>query len=145
MEHEEVMQEAYIIYLRCITKYTEVTEPKHFVALFKTSWHNQFTDMAYKSSSSSCEISSDVEESQVEIAGDLDTSGYLSILLHQAPSEIKQVFLLFLSAPTEIYELFSDVHQRKENKYKNRNRVINRMLGFEKDRDIMSEVVSYFS
>lgn len=144
LDRDEVMQESYLTYLRLVDKYPDV-EAKHLMALYKTAWGNYFTDLANASSRQPKQISQVSEEVEsVEYVGELENSGFLRILIAQAPAEIKQVLLLFLHAPSEVYESFFDINQREYNSYKNRNQVINRLLGFSKNRDILSEVKSYF-
>lgn len=145
MDRDDVMQESYWVYLRVARKYPEV-EPKHLMALFKTAWGNHFTDLALGTSAQMKEENTiDVPEQPIEVIGDFENAGFLRVLVQQAPAEVKQVLSLFLSAPSEVYALFFDVNQREYNRYKNRNRTINRLLGFEKNRDIMGEVNTYFS
>lgn len=145
MERDDVLQESYWVYLRVARKYPDV-EPKHLMALFKTAWGNHFTDLAVRASESAKEESvSDDSAGTTELVGEVENTGFLRILVQQAPAEVKQVLSLFLHAPTEVYALFFDVNQREYNRYKNRNRTINRLLGFETNRDIMGEVKAYFS
>lgn len=145
MDRDDVMQESYWVYLRVARKYPDV-ESKHLMALFKTAWGNHFTDLALGNTEKMKEETIlDDPSSTTEVVGEVENTGFLSILVQQAPSEVKQVLSLFLHAPTEVYALFFDVNQREYNRYKNRNRTINRLLGFEKNRDIMGEVKAYFS
>jgi hypothetical protein len=145
MCREDVMQEAYLVYRRVVVKYPGLEAP-HLMALFKRAWANQFTNLTNLDSEKQRElVSSEDMDPGLESASDLDNDGYLRVLLGQAPTEIKQVLKLFLSAPMEVYSLFFDVNQREYNCYKNRNRAINRMLGLDSNRDIMGEVKEYLS
>lgn len=45
-EHEDLVQEAAVKFYHCRCKYDSVSEPKHFMSLFKTSVRNHFNDLA---------------------------------------------------------------------------------------------------
>lgn len=59
MELEDLIQEGYATYAFCRRKYSHVTERPHFMALFKTCYSNQVTDLAAKMWKIGSEISAD--------------------------------------------------------------------------------------
>lgn len=160
---DDCQQEAYVVFLRLKRKYIHVTEPSHFMALFKTTWFNTFTDLANENTlqravtslnNFTIEGDTGAAEYAVEVAashpidsaiGSTDNDGYLATLIRQAPREVTMVLNLFLSAPQELLDvaLTGWVNGDKRSKSGGSSKV-NRLLGLPEDQDTMKTVAEYF-
>ena len=110
MPRDDLMQEAYVVFLKVKRAYPDLDSPSHFMALFKTSWTREFTDFANadtkeRGTYSENNVSHDGEVMVIDRVGDLENEGVLATSLRQAPKEVLMVLNLFLSAPQEILEL----------------------------------------
>lgn len=148
MSYDDAMQEAHVVFLRCKRKYS-VEEPKHFMALFKTSLVRVFADLSKLDSEIRAMVSLQQEdeggESIVfEAVGDLDNNGGIIVALDQAPSEIKEVLQLLLTAPLEILELARNCWKSNGRNVEEGNAFINESLGRMKGTDSIGAVQQYF-
>lgn len=150
-QREDLKQEAYLIFLRCVGKYPDLETPQHFMALFKTAWNRHFIDLANEDTASRILVQAPVAtmedgyEVPYEIAGDTDHDGHLSLLLEQAPREISMVLNLFLNAPQEILDLSLGSWNGRDRRYKaGGSQRICQMLGLPQNRDVLKEVEEYF-
>lgn len=114
LEHDDAMQEAYLVFLRTASRYPLEDTPQHFMALFKTSLTNEFHDLSKKATAARTAISmSDLRSvdddggamTVPEAVGETDNMGALSLMVKQAPREVLMVLNLFLNAPGELLEL----------------------------------------
>lgn len=152
IEREDVMQEAYVVFLRVKRRYPAVEGPKHFMSLFKMAWVNQFTDLANEDTARRAEVpmpsrrTDDGDEIAYEPVGELANAGELGVALSQAPSEVKAVLQLFLNAPQEILELALGSWQYgdKRRRATASSRVC-RLLGLPETLDVMKITEEYFS
>ena len=151
MEWQDLMQEAYIVFLRVAAKYPEVETPQHFMALYKLAFTRAFIDFAYLDTklrnevSASGIVSQDDTQGGYEVMGDLNNDGNLATLLRQAPREVLMVLNLFLNAPTELVELALSSWQGQDKRCKTGGSAkICRMLGLPPELDVMEMVRSHF-
>lgn len=151
-DHDDIMQEAYLIFDRVVKKYPDVETPQHFMSLFQRAWFNQFTDMANEDTRSRIMVQVTEFESEegstvtFEAMGETEHDGYLSALLRQAPREISMVLNLFLNAPQEMLDvaLGSWRGSRDKRCKAGGSKRICQMLGLDPTTDIMKEVEEYF-
>ena len=152
MEHDDCMQEAFLVFLRCAEKYGVMDSPQHFMALFKTAWIRHYTDMAYKDSAAREVLSYghqvESEEDGVHdlldlVPGDLDTDGYLSRLLAAAPHDVATVLSFFLSAPPQLIQAVGEAWAAKGRKHKDGNKMLCQALGFPRGSDLIGSVERY--
>lgn len=145
---EDLMQEAHVVFLRCRAKYVEVTEPKHFMALFKTAWLHHFTDLANADTAERCVYSSTPDDGGVELerVGELRNDGELAVRLRQAPHEVKLVLQLFLNAPQEILDLALHSWRATDKRMLNGGTgKINKLLGLPPGCNIHQMMEEYFT
>lgn len=152
MERQDVLQEAYLVFHRCATRYPETDTPQHFMALFKTAWARHMVDLAHEDTSRRTHEISFVTEHDDEQydavgaqVGDLDNNGYVNTLVRQAPSEVRMVLNLFLNAPSEILDMMVDAwrgHGGTSTK-KGRNRMVCAALGLPEETDALGNVEAY--
>jgi hypothetical protein len=150
MEWADVMQEAYLVFLRCASKYPALETPQHFMALYKMAWYHEFTDLAHKDTRlrlmvSETTMTQDGEEINYEPIGDLNHDGSLATLLRQAPQEVLMVLNLFLNAPSEILQLALDGWKSRDRRSRTGgSKRICQMLGLPLDLDVLQMVEDHF-
>jgi DNA-directed RNA polymerase specialized sigma24 family protein len=150
MPREDVLQEAYVVFLRCKRAYPDMDTPQHFMALFKTAYGRHFIDLARADTAERVVFelpSYDNEDGhhELEMAGDLNNDGELALLLEQAPSEVVSVLNLFLNAPQELLELALGSWQSTDKRCKTGgSRKLCALLGLPADKDIIKIVTDYF-
>lgn len=148
-EHEEVMQEAYIVFLRCAARYSSVKEPQHFMALFKSAWINEFNDLSTRATAARVTVavsslSDDEEAPALDLVGDLENAGQLLTMIRQAPREVLMVLNLFLNAPQELLELAAATW-RASGKYRaDGDKAVSRMLGLPEGSQPVTNTRAYF-
>ena len=153
MEFEDCLQEARWLFLKLDKRYGVMDSPKHFMALYKQSWHRYFIDLSKRDTKQRNEVSDinrqeegiDTYNGFVEaIVGDTDCSGSLLILIQQAPEDVRTVlsFLLGLSdISTESEIIFGKGGNRKA---AGSNKILCQLLGFPNGTDILGRIYSYF-
>lgn len=152
MDHDDLMQEARLVFLRCAARY-EVEEARHFMALFKKALFTEITDLSVKASKCRAEVSSTVEDDdsswvQREVVGETANAGELVLALRAMPSEVATVVSLFLNAPQELLELAGTAWNSRCRSSKARagtNAHINKMLGLPEGSDPVGAVKEYFT
>ncbi len=150
MEWDDVMQEARVTFLKVSMTYPGV-EDKHLMSLFKTAWSRRFTDMAEADTASRVvvyEYTMSDDDSEAASFDPVDTgiSGnpILALMIEQAPSEIKTVLNLFLSAPAELLELATSAWRAGGRKNAEGNKMVNKLLGRPANMDSLGNVERYF-
>jgi hypothetical protein len=155
-QRDDVMQEAYEVFMRVARRYPDLDDPRHFMALYKTSWLRHFTDLANADTAdrvtvgmSSLRPSRDGgedEEGERDFVGATDNDGALAVLIRQAPKEVKQVINLFLNAPQEILEMaLAGWSDRRDARYATGgSRRLCRLLGLPDNVDVMDMVERHF-
>jgi len=148
---DDAMQEARIVFLRCARKYKDaVDNAAWFMALYKQSLAARFADLAtcdtrYRSTGElMCDVVSDADGVVPEPVGSLANEGELSLMVSQAPSEVREVLALMLGAPTEILELAASAWRAHGKKSAFGNSMLNRLLGRAPDYPTLDRVQEYF-
>src|SRR5580698_10125815 len=121
-EFEDLLQDAYLTFRRVRASYPRVTEPKHFMALFKTAMNNEFIDRArYKQIKSQSEASLDEDalEYLMKSTGTEANEGYLRIALAELPPEAKLVLAAYNNP--ERLEVLRQRVKRTNNRRENLN------------------------
>lgn len=96
-DFDDLLQDAYLTFRRVKAAYPEITEPKHFMALYKAALNNEIIDRArFKRNKSQSEVVLDDDLLQFisDSVGSYSNEGYLRALLDEMPPETK----LFLKA-----------------------------------------------
>lgn len=150
MEWRDLLQEAYIVFMRCEARYPLLDTPQHFMSLYQRAWKNHLTDLSNEATRLRRFVSdtSELEDGEViphEGVGDLDCEGALSILLRQAPDEVRRVINLMLNAPQELLDIvLADWKGHDARRKDGGGRRINRALGFPDHVDVYRMVEDYF-
>ena len=137
-DRDDVLQEAKMTFWRCCLAYSTIDTPQHFMALFKTAWTRRVHELANKNTKVNlatavgAHFDEDSPRAQAhEIAGDLNNTGILNIMMRQAPREVMMVLNLFLNAPSELLgmaeQAFAD--SNKGVAKNDQNAMVRRLLG----------------
>lgn len=151
MEWEDVMQEAYVCYMRTCGNYPDVVDAPHFMALFKRLWFTTFTNLTITATKSAHVvahhqlITDDEDVPAADMAGSLDNDGRLAIMLQQAPAEVLSVINLMLNAPVEFLDMAASTWRKSGRNKAEGSKAINRLLGFPEDYDSVGAVHRYFT
>jgi hypothetical protein len=154
-DFKDAMQEAYKVFLVCAGRYTGVTEPAHFMSLFKTTWEHEFTDLsnlATAAKASSLDVPYEEEgeggfsiDRLAAMAGDLENDGQLAVMIDQAPQDVQLVLMLFLRAPQELLELALATWRASGHYRPDGDKSVSRMLGLPPGSTPMTNTINYFS
>lgn len=95
-EFQDLLQDGYEKFLKCFKKYPEVTEPQHFMSLYKRAFSNHLHDLSNYASHQTENVakSSDEEEGDdlIESAvGEYSNDGEIQNLIQNAPEHVRQV------------------------------------------------------
>lgn len=149
MEWADVMQEAYIVFMRVSAKYPTTDTPQHFMALYKRAWANHITDLSNEATQlrrlvSSSHADDDDVRGLPEPIGEIDNDGLLGRKLAQAPEEVRKVLTLMLTAPQEILDvLLADWRGQDARRRDGGGAKINAALGLPKGTDVYKVVHDY--
>lgn len=149
-ERADLMQEAYIVFLRCASKYAIIDTGAHFMSLFKTAWSRHLHDLSNKARSSKMMVSEsnfdqeDDSEWRRDHVGELDNDGRLAVLMRQAPREVLLVLNLFLNAPQELLDLATQAWVRGGRGRDEGNEMVGRLLGVDPATDPLGAVERHF-
>lgn len=144
MERSDCLQEAQCVFIRVAERYPEVNDPRHFMALYKTAWVNQFADF--------CRAERKVREHEVHVpimdrTGDTCNEGELRVKMRQAPREVRMVLNLLFNAPQEILDIvmsgWNDKRSRTGVSKASAER-LNAMLGLPVEMNTLERVREYF-
>src|SRR5882672_8340347 len=135
-ELADLMQDAFLTFLKIEAYYPRVVEPQHFMALFKVAMQNALWDHArymQKKSSATVDIDKDAAEYGAGRIGELTNSGYLHALVAEAPDEVK--FALALLSSEQSDEFWAETPRAPYQKLKareNLNMRLNRAYGYKR-------------
>lgn len=123
-EFEDIISEAYCIFLKCKKAYPIIDTPQHFMALYKTALHNRFYDLAMESTyhKDVCYVEDiyhvDDSDERVHILDKEHSEPFgsdLGLLLRKAPQEIKDVLKVVFEAPAELVDMFKKPRKQYSN------------------------------
>ena len=125
-EFDDLMQEAYLIFLRISEKYPRIIAPNHFMGLYKVALSNWFNDRAsyMKRHGQAVDVGVDPMELCLGQTGELRHAGYLNILLEEAPQELRLALALLAENPEALRTEELHTGQRE-----NLNMKLRRILG----------------
>lgn len=105
---EDAMQESMLVFVKCKRQYCDtgkvICRP-HFFSLYKTSVCNRFHRLANKDTKIrglEQPMLEDAETNLHDPIGETENSGFLAVMVRQAPEEVKLVLNLLLQAPNEL-------------------------------------------
>ncbi len=141
-EFDDLMQDAFLVFLKICDKYPRVIEERHFVALYKRAITNQFHDRALYMKRKRVlhqDTAQDVSELYTGRIGELTNGGYAAALLNEAPEELKLALEVFIKNP----EALRTPAKAKERQ--NLNSKLRKALGLGEGYDFVGELKALFS
>ena len=126
-DQDDLLQDAYLTYMKLVETYPRVIEPKHFMALFKAAMWNAMHDRArYKRRKRLVheDTPKDVSEFCEGRIGELTNYGYINVLLAEAPEELHMALALLEGSPEKLRGKVNEQGQRE-----NLNMKLRRILG----------------
>lgn len=124
-EFDDLMQDAYLCFVKVAERYPRVVEPRHFMSLFQTTLRNYMHDHSrYTQAKRGAieETALDVSELCSNRMGEVTNHGYLHALLAEAPEELQMALILLATDPEAVR--VSPPHTRE-----NLNMRLRRVLG----------------
>lgn len=122
-EFEDLLQDAYLIYLKVCERYPRVVNPRNFMGLYKvtiTNWMHDHSRYMKRKRVIHENTSSDVSELYADRIGDLTHEGQIAASLAAAPQEVTKALFVLMNKPEQI---------RNNLKPENLNGRISRVLG----------------
>ncbi len=133
---DDLLQDAYITFLRIANTYPRVMGQGPFMALFRAAMNNEMHDRARymrRKREQHQDTSVDAGEITGRI-GDLANEGYLSLLIETAPQELQLALLCIIQNPPEL-RCLPDRHE-------NLNMRLRRVLGYDDAADLTGSLRS---
>ena len=138
-DFEDLLQDAYLIYLKIVEAYPSVTEPQIFMGLFKMAMTNNMHDNARYVKRKRVvheETSVDAPELATGRIGEVTNNGYVSALLAEAPEELQMALDIIENNPEALRG-----KPKVKRKRQNLNMRLRRILGFDTAR--LNELRNY--
>ncbi len=125
---DDLLQDAYLTYLRVVSKYPKVRGQAHFMSLFRRALHNEMHDRA-RYMKRKRELNEDTSVDACELPGrigEVSNNGYLAMLLEQAPDPVREALVCIAQNPPSLYQA-TGYHE-------NLNMRLRRVLGYDRYR-----------
>lgn len=126
-DFDDLLQDAYLTYLKIVKRYPRVIEPAHFMALFKTAMIYQMHDKARYVKAKNVRHADVLDFDLLcnKLIGD-ENAGYLSITVNNAPVQLRHALSVFENTP----EALRRAPRNTPKKYReNLNMKLSRILG----------------
>jgi len=140
LSKEDLLQEAYIIFMKIFERYPRVSQPNHFISLFQTSFRNYIHDHSRYMQRKKLvheDTTADVSELFTNTIGEVTHSGYLALLLDEMPEELKMALEALANQEPELYS-----KRQRGMPRENLNMKLRRILGFEDTFDFKGSLYS---
>lgn len=131
---EDLLQDAYLTFVRVAAAYPRVIEARHFMALFKTAMRNEMWDRA-RVKHKKRDIIHDGMYDQEFFIGEDSNGGYLNALINTLPPELK----LVLWALTD-RKMLKGMAIRQSGPRENMNMKLHRVLGIVGTADLVGQL-----
>lgn len=101
---EDLLQDAYLVYLKISDKYPRVARESHFMALYCRALSNQLHDHArsVRRKRDVFGVIECIDEQMIDVIGDTTNDGYLNVLLAEAPEELRLAMSLMENCPEAV-------------------------------------------
>jgi len=128
-EIDDLLQDAYLTFLKIADRYPRVMGQAHFMTLYRRAMANEMHDRS-RYMRRKRELHQDTSVDAVEISaeriGEVSNSGYVNLLIDQAPDDLKLALECLVHNPPEL------IHQRWHRE--NLNMGLRRVLGYDRAR-----------
>ena len=135
-DYDDLMQDAYLVFIRVKAAYPRVVDPQHFVALYKVAMLNEFTNKARYKQKKGTALNNMVSLDIItDILGVNSNEGFLQTVLSQLPLAVKQA-LAVLNDPEKCKLLSRKGSGVKENL----NIKLSRLAGLAQPADVIGHL-----
>lgn len=103
---DDLLQDAYLTYLRIVSKYPRARGQAHFMSLFRRAIHNEMHDRA-RYVMRKREVTEDTSVDACELPGrigEVSNEGYIAVLLEQAPEGLRAALICIAQNPPSLYQ-----------------------------------------
>lgn len=103
---DDLLQDAYLTYLKVVTMYPRVRRQAHFMSLFRRAIHNEMHDRA-RYVMRKRELNEDTSVDACELPGrigEVSNEGYIAVLLEQAPEPVRDALICIAQNPASLYQ-----------------------------------------
>ena len=150
--YEDLMQEAYCVYLKCLRRYEHVVDtPQWFMSLYQRSLTNRINDLSLEETALNQTVSTCMGDGESSfdfiselLPGDLENEAFTQILMEQAPEELKKVINFIDNAPQDLIQKVLDAWSTQGKKKSLGTTHLCMLLGISSDFDIKKAAHDYF-
>lgn len=105
-DFDDLLQDAYLTFLKICKKYPQVIRQAHFMTLYRTAMHNEMHDRArYMRRKRELHEDTSVDASDLPgRIGEVSNDGYITVLLEQAPEQLRDALTCIAQNPPALYE-----------------------------------------
>lgn len=106
-DQDDLLQDAYLTFLKISRKYPRVMEQAHFMTLYRRALWNEMHDRAryvHRKRTVHLDTSIDATELCALRIGEMTNEGYLNLLIEQAPEELKLALECLGQNPPELHQ-----------------------------------------
>lgn len=131
---DDLLQDAYLTYLKVAARYPRVRGQAHFMTLFRRAVHNEMHDRA-RYMKRKRELNEDTSVDACELPGrigEVSNDGYIAVLLEQAPENLRAALICIAQNPPSLYQ----ATEYRENL----NMRLRRVLGYDHKADICGAI-----
>lgn len=142
LDNEDLLQDAYLVFLKLVDHYPSVREPRHFMALFKTALTNEMHNYAR-------DMRGHPDTTDVGDAVEYTNWGHVAALLATAPAELRLALSVFMDE-TKLAELNKVVIRPRFSRRnlvprENLNAKLARVAGFDPSLDVVTMIKALFA
>lgn len=103
---DDLLQDAYLVFMKIKARYPQVTEERHFMALYKSALSNAICDRSRYMRRKNL-IHLELHETAYDaltatMVGDTTNAGHLGVVLSSAPQELQQALTLISTEPEKL-------------------------------------------
>ncbi len=137
-DDSDLLQDAYLVFMKICRRYPRVVEAAHFMALFKTALRNEWHDKSKRDGRKRA-CGQDLTEALAQLyagrIGELTNAGYASLLLAEAPDELKLALALLAEHPESLR-----AHRHRGQPRENLNMKLRRILSLDASCDVVGDL-----
>ena len=143
LDNEDLLQEAYIIYMKICESYPNVKTPQHFMSLYKRALGNYIHDL-YRYKLRKAEIHKEVSTDEMweaitrRLIG-YEHEGFLNALIAEAPEELKLILTAFENEEF-LNDLKKPLRKRRKQKRKSYNQRICEYFDLDPKLDYLGQI-----
>jgi hypothetical protein len=138
LELDDLLQDAYLVFMRVAEKYPRVVEAPHFMALYKTALLNELIDAANENTARRGAMCDEADANALveKMTCNLSEDGAMTLLLASAPPEVR-LFLSVFANDDHLLELRRPYRRHRGLPRDSFNSRVKQALGIDSDADLV--------